>query len=89
MESKNLLTEQVQYQIHISFPPEQVNLDLKMNDFEEGCADRGLAGAMSMKLEACIGKFDQISTCNSFIYLIIYFIINCLFSIVFTLSTVE
>ena len=30
----------------------------------------------------CIVKFDQISTCNSFIHFIIYFIVNCFLSIV-------
>ena len=38
---------------------------------------------------ACIGKFDQISTCDSFIYFIIYFTVNCLLRTVFILNTIE
>ena len=38
---------------------------------------------------ACIGKFDQISARNPFIYLRIYFIVNCFLSMVLIVRTVE
>ena len=36
---------------------------------------------------ACIRKFDQ--ACDLFIYLIVYFVVNCFLSIFLMLSTVE
>ena len=35
---------------------------------------------------AYIGNFDHISACNSYIYFIIYFIVNCFLSIVLILG---
>ena len=51
------------------------------------CGAWGERPPISMNIQ--FGKFDQISTCNSFIYLIFYFIVNWFLSILLPLGTGE